>query len=85
MNEKLIGQIDQLSVDEPGVDLMEEHFVADEENAGKHVFDHGVPADAPLMNSVEELATAKTLLHDVCVELDQGREELGVEAKAELK
>ena len=85
MDEELIREIDQLSVDQPRIDLMEEYFVADEENAGEHVFDHGVSTDASLMDSVQELTTSQTLLQNVCIELNQGREELGVEAKAELK
>ena len=57
MDEKLICQVNQLSMDQPRVDLVEEHFVADVENAGKHVLDHGVSTHTALMEGVKELPT----------------------------
>ena len=44
-------------MDQPRVDLVEEHFVADVENAGKHVLDHGVSTHTALVEGVKELPT----------------------------
>ncbi len=36
MNKKLLTEINQLAVDNPGINLMKEHFVTLVLNAGKH-------------------------------------------------
>jgi hypothetical protein len=36
MDKKLLTEINQLAVDNPGINLMKEHFVALVLNAGKH-------------------------------------------------
>jgi len=69
MNEKLISQVDELTVDEPCVDLVEEYFMADKEDAGEHILYYWVSADAPLVESVKELPAAESLLLDVGVKL----------------
>ena len=52
MNEKLIGQVDELPVDKPRIYLVEEDFVANKEYAGKHVLNNGVATDTLLMQSI---------------------------------
>ena len=55
---------------------MVENFVANEENAGKHVFDNWVSADASLIKCIQEFTTSETLLLNICVQLNQCWEEL---------
>ena len=52
MNEEFFGQVNQLTMHQPSIDLMVENFVADEENAGKHVLDNRISTDAPLIKCV---------------------------------
>ena len=64
---------------QPSIDLMVENFVADKENAGKHVFDNRVSAYASLIKCIQEFTASKTLLLYICVQLNQCWEELLVE------
>ena len=64
---------------QPSIDLMVENFVANEENAGKHVFDNWVSANASLIKCVQEFTASETLLLYICVQLNQCWEELLVE------
>ena len=64
---------------------MVEYFVADEENAGKHVLDNRISADASLIKCVQELAASQTLLLNIRVQLNQSWEELLVEGEAQLE
>lgn len=41
-------------MDKPGIDLVKEHFVADKENARKHVLDYWISAYTSLVNGVEK-------------------------------
>ena len=46
MNEELLGDVDQLSVDYPRVNLVEEDLVAHEKDASEHVLDYWVSCGA---------------------------------------
>ena len=52
MNEKLVREIDQLAVYQPGIDLMEEDLVAHEKNSGEHILDHRIATHASLVDGV---------------------------------
>ena len=53
MDEKLISQIYELTMNEPGINLMEEDLVAHEKNAGEHVLNHWVTTNASLMKRIQ--------------------------------
>ena len=58
---------------------MVENFVADEKNAGEHVFDDRIATDTSLVDGVKQLTTSKATLLNVSIQLSQCREELLVQ------
>ena len=57
MDEELISQVYQLTVNQPGVHLMEEHLVTDVKNARKDVLDNRIATDAALVECIEEFSS----------------------------
>ena len=49
MNEELLADVDELPVDDPGIQLMEEYSVAREKNLGEHILDDGISTGALLI------------------------------------
>ena len=60
----------------PGVNLMEEDFMAHKEDPGEHVLDHGIATCAPLVKGIEQLSTSQPLVLDVTHQLGERRERL---------
>lgn len=62
MNEKLLTKINQLTMNNPSIDLMEEDSVAAIEDLGKHNFDNRVTRNTSLVNRVKKFTTLKAKL-----------------------
>ena len=60
----------------PRINLVEEYFVAHEQDAREHVLDHGIATRTPLVKGIEQLATPQTLVLDVAHQLGECWERL---------
>ena len=53
VDEELLADVDQRPVYNPSIDLMEEDFMAIEQNTREHVLDHRIAGRTPLMQGVK--------------------------------
>lgn len=72
-------------MDHPGIYLVEEHFVAREEQLSEHILYYRVPRSAPLMQSVEQLSSPQPGLLDFSHQTRKRRKQLCVECQSELQ
>lgn len=57
MNKELISQINELTVNQPRVHLMEKDLVADVKNARKDVLNDRIATDTTLMERIEKFTS----------------------------
>lgn len=65
MDKKLLTEINQLAVDNPGINLMKKHFVALVQNAGKHGLHDRIACHSLRVKQVYELTTLESFFHDL--------------------
>ena len=71
MDEELLTDVYQRAMHHPRIDLMEEHFVADKEDAGEHVLDDRISTCTSLVKGIEQLSTSQTLVLNVAHQLGE--------------
>eukprot|EP00349_Pseudokeronopsis_sp_Brazil_P011514 CAMPEP_0202975898 /NCGR_PEP_ID=MMETSP1396-20130829/73055_1 /ASSEMBLY_ACC=CAM_ASM_000872 /TAXON_ID= /ORGANISM="Pseudokeronopsis sp., Strain Brazil" /LENGTH=150 /DNA_ID=CAMNT_0049712349 /DNA_START=156 /DNA_END=605 /DNA_ORIENTATION=+ len=69
----------------PRIDLVEEYFVAAEEDLGEHVLDYGVSSGALLIDCIQQLTSLQIVLLDVLHHLQQSRKHLVVDCKFDIE
>ena len=79
MNKELISQINELTVNQPRVHLMEKDLVADVKNARKDVLNDRIATDTTLMERIEKFTSPQALLLYLRIQLRHSREKLLIE------
>lgn len=79
MNKELISQINELTVNQPCVHLMEKDLVADVKNARKDVLNDRIATDTTLMERIEKFTSPQALLLYLRIQLRHSREKLLIE------
>ena len=85
VNEEFFANVYELTVYDPGIQLVEEHSVAAEKDLREHVLDDRIAASALLVEAVQDLTSPLALLFDFEHEVQQGREHLEVDRELLLQ
>ena len=85
MNKKLLTDIDQLPMHNPGIQLMVKYLMAAEKYLGKHVFDNWVSTGTLLVKGIQYLTTPLRLFFDFVHQVQKCGKHLKVDAKLLLE
>ena len=85
MNKKLLTDINQLPMHNPGIQLMVKNLMAAEKYLGKHVFDNWVSTGTLLVKGIQYLTTSLRLFFNFVHQVQKCGKHLKVDSKLLLE